>query len=117
MTLAYYVALPWTVRRAECDDDGDYIALTIDELPGFVAAGRTSEEAEAAFWDALRAFLASYLDAGEQPPLPLRLYGRPEQTEMLELAYTRADLTTRYASLEAVSTTAVAPRRYLASAR
>jgi predicted RNase H-like HicB family nuclease len=70
MTLADYVELPWTVRRTEYDDDGRYVALTVDELPGLVGAGRTNDEAEAAFRDALEAFLRSYLDAGEEPPLP-----------------------------------------------
>lgn len=110
MTLDTYVALPWTVRRSDHDDDGPYIALTIDELPGFIAAGRTGEEAEAAFWDALKAFLRSYLDAGERPPLPARAYGIPFQTEMLELTYKRPDLTTRY-TREIVPTTALSTRR------
>ena len=114
MRLAHYISLPWTVRRAEHDDDGRYIALTVDELPGFVAAGRTEEEAEAAFWDAFPAFLRSYLDAGEQPPLPGRAVANDgTRVEMLELEYVRPDLTARYPAREMVSTTSLPTGRYL----
>ena len=68
--LDFYLSVPWTVRREEHHDDGDYLALTIDELPGFVVASYSETELEGDFWDALEAFLKSYLDDGEPPPLP-----------------------------------------------
>lgn len=64
-----YLAVPWTIHRAEYDDDGPYTALTIEELPGFVVAGRSNEELEKEFWLALEGFLRSYLQHGEEPAL------------------------------------------------
>ena len=68
--LEFFLSLPWTIKREEHDDDGRYIALTIEELPGFVLASESEEELEAMFWPALRAFLQSYIQHGEQPPVP-----------------------------------------------
>jgi predicted RNase H-like HicB family nuclease len=68
MNLSDYLRLPWTVERSDHDDDGGYIALHISELPGFVVAARTPEDADALFGDALSAFLSSYLENGEEPP-------------------------------------------------
>lgn len=70
MNLSDYLRLPWTVERSDHDDDGEYVALHIHELPGFVVAGRSPEEVDEMFWDALSAFLSSYLEAGEEPPVP-----------------------------------------------
>lgn len=89
MTLNDYLRLPWTIVRTEHDDDGEYAALEVLELPGFVAAGRTDEELEAAFWDALRSHLSSYLDEGRTPPMPARASIRWERMK-------RADSVIRY---------------------
>ena len=68
--LRLYLALPWTIEREDAHDDGDYVVLSVRELPGFTVAGRDASEAERRFWPALRQFLQSYIDDGEQPPLP-----------------------------------------------
>ncbi len=95
MNASDYLALPWTIRRHEHDDDGSYISLTIDELPGFVAAGRDDDEAEETFWDALSAFIDSYLDAGETPPSPRT--GEGAQLELPTVVkYRRPELIARY---------------------
>ena len=78
MDLQYYLALEWTIRRAERHDDGDYFALTVKELPGFVVAG-TTHEVEAEFWPALALFLSSYIEAGEEPPVPAMARKREDQ--------------------------------------
>jgi len=80
--LAYYLAQPWTVRVDERFDDDHYFAATIDELPGFVATGNTTAELDASFWEALAAFLESYIEDGEDPPLP------ESDTESNTLRYT-----------------------------
>jgi predicted RNase H-like HicB family nuclease len=74
MQLSEYLRLPWTIVRTEHDDDGEYIAIHIAELPGFVVAGATEAEIEGMFWPALEAFIRSYLDAGETPPRPAGRY-------------------------------------------
>lgn len=66
----FFLALPWTIQREEHDDDGRYIVLKVAELPGFVVASDNEAELEEMFWPALRAFLNSYLQRGETPPLP-----------------------------------------------
>lgn len=100
MTLAEYLRMPWTIVRSTHDDDGDYAALHVQELPGFVVAARTDDELERLFWDALPAFLESYLQDGEEPPLPNALLAHPPQLDLgpaIEVSYNRPrDLTTRY---------------------
>lgn len=68
--LELLLRLPWTVERQVRQDDGEYLVLTIRELEGFVVAGRTDQEVEEAFWPALEEFLESYLETGEEPPVP-----------------------------------------------
>lgn len=68
--LENYLSLPWTIIRGEEEDDGRYLVLRIAELPGFVVAARTEAELFASYRPALEAFLASYLDEGEEPPVP-----------------------------------------------
>lgn len=94
MTLAEYLRMPWTIVRENHDDDGAYLSLRIEELPGFVVAGRSEDEVEAMFWESLAAFLQSYTEAGESPPMPtLCLSSSPQ----LELQYERPrDLIARY---------------------
>lgn len=68
--IRYYLALPWHIQRSEHHDDGDYVALTVEELPGFLVASEDRDELEEMFWPALEGFLRSYIDDGEEPPLP-----------------------------------------------
>ncbi len=77
--IRYYLSLPWHIQRTEHDDDGNYVALTIEELPGFVVASESIPELEAMFWPALEAFLQTYLDDGTEPPLPARVREREER--------------------------------------
>lgn len=65
-----YMLLPWTIKPSVRTDDGTYHVLNIEELPGFIVTGETREEAETEFWLALEDFISSYLDDGEQPPVP-----------------------------------------------
>jgi predicted RNase H-like HicB family nuclease len=83
MTLSDYLRLPWTVERTDHNDDGEYLVLHVRELPGFVVAARTADEADEMFWDALREFLRSYVDAGEAPPVPEAMLPEPPQLELL----------------------------------
>jgi predicted RNase H-like HicB family nuclease len=106
MTLDDYVRLPWSVTRSVHDDDGKYVALHVDELPGFVVAARDEDELERMFWEALPAFLESYLSEGETPPLPNALLSAPPQLDLVpvEVRYRRpGDLTTRYVERDARS--------------
>lgn len=71
-TLNYYLGMPWAIRRTEYDDDGSYVSLTIEELPGFLVASKDDEGLQKEFWSALSVFLSSYLDRDEEPPIPSR---------------------------------------------
>jgi predicted RNase H-like HicB family nuclease len=66
----FYVRLPWTLVPSARDDDGTYLVLEVRELPGFIVTGKDEEEIAAEFWPALEAFIESYLEDGEHPPLP-----------------------------------------------
>ena len=46
------------------------VVAHIRELPAAVSQGKTREEARENVLDALRELVLSYLDDGEQPPLP-----------------------------------------------
>jgi len=70
--VAYFLTLPWTMRAGEREDDGRYYYMTIDELPGFVVSADSLEELDSEFWDALEGYLNSYLEHGEEPPVPER---------------------------------------------
>ena len=83
MSLAEYLRLPWTVERSVHSDDGEYIQLNVRELPGFVVAARTEAEAEREFWPALTAFLQSYADCDEIPPIPDAMLPKRPQLELL----------------------------------
>jgi predicted RNase H-like HicB family nuclease len=67
--LGQYLALPWTVETGYTDGA---LVISVVELPGFFAAGRTADEAEANFWEALSSHLASFIEVGEEPPQPQR---------------------------------------------
>jgi predicted RNase H-like HicB family nuclease len=58
---------PTEVREPNEDP---FFEIRIRELPDFFVAGKTREEVLVASAPALRAFLESYTDAGEMPPLP-----------------------------------------------
>jgi hypothetical protein len=60
---------PWTVTSAPAED-GASTVLRIGELPAFVVVGGDPEEVVREFWLALESLLESYIDAGEEPPLP-----------------------------------------------
>jgi hypothetical protein len=68
--IRYYLSLPWTIERSEHHDDGDYVALRVKELPGFLIASADEGELNAIFWVELEAFLRTYMDDGEEPPVP-----------------------------------------------
>jgi predicted RNase H-like HicB family nuclease len=85
MTLSDYLRMPWTIVRSEYQDDGEYIALHVRELPGFVVAATTENELEQLFWPALSSFISSYLEDGESPPMPERMMRTPPQLELLEV--------------------------------
>ena len=73
MTLDELMGLPWTwigPRRVVDPDEGEYFELRVAELPDFYVAESTAMEARQEANPALRAFLASYTDAGEDPPVP-----------------------------------------------
>lgn len=76
MQMADYLRMPWTILRSDHEDDGHYVALRIAELPGFVVAAESEKEIEGLFWPALEAFIESYLEDGDAPPLPARARGR-----------------------------------------
>ncbi len=63
--------MPWTWRGPiEVDDEEvAYYELRIAELPDFFVAGSSPSEVNAEREEALRAFLASYVERGEAPPL------------------------------------------------
>jgi predicted RNase H-like HicB family nuclease len=73
MTLAEYIALPWTIRgRGIRDADGEpaYYVVSIDQLPGFSVVGDSRVEAVAQLELGLRVYLEGVLAAGFAPELP-----------------------------------------------
>lgn len=73
MTLAEYIALPWTIRgRGIRGADGEpaYYVVSIDELPGFSVVGDTRVEALAELELGLRVYLEGVLATGFTPELP-----------------------------------------------
>lgn len=70
--LDFYLALPWTIRwSAETYEDGtEERVLAIEELPGFALVADTEAELLLRYRLALELFLGSYLEDGEEPPLP-----------------------------------------------
>lgn len=68
--IEHYLDLAWTTRDSVRDDDGRYFVRRVEELPGFVVAARSKHELEREYPVALRAFIESYLEDGQEPPLP-----------------------------------------------
>ncbi len=73
LTASDYVALPWQwvgpVRQGDASGGTSY-EIRVRELPDFLVAGASPEAVLADVAEALEAFIASYLDRGETPPLP-----------------------------------------------
>jgi predicted RNase H-like HicB family nuclease len=65
-------ALPWSWQGPSPlpADEGPGFELRITELPDFFVAGATKEETLREAVPALVAFLESYVQGGQQPPLP-----------------------------------------------
>src|SRR5262245_25595879 len=72
MTLEQLLKQPWTWEgpRRGTESGETFFEYRIRELPDFFVAGETPEEADRERIPALRAFLESYVDNGEMPPLP-----------------------------------------------
>jgi hypothetical protein len=72
MTLKEMLSLPWTWQGPNhvVDGDGERWELTIAELQDFFLVGETSDELLNEAWPALVAYLRSYSDRGEDPPMP-----------------------------------------------
>jgi len=63
--------LPWSWRLTQhAQDDLTWYELTIEELPGYLVAGRTEEEIRAEQRGVLRAFLETRLEHNDPIPLP-----------------------------------------------
>jgi predicted RNase H-like HicB family nuclease len=64
---------PWTwIGPAEVRDEyGRHFEMQIAELPDYFVAGETADEVLREKDEALRAFLASYVERNEVPPFPV----------------------------------------------
>jgi predicted RNase H-like HicB family nuclease len=72
MTLREMMQQRWSVvgpRQVELDGF-PYWEIQVAELPDFVVAGETRAEVLNEYPAALEAFLRSFVEAGEDPPLP-----------------------------------------------
>lgn len=79
-----YMELPWSIEIETREDDGTYYVARVQELPGLVATGETDEELDAALWEALADHVRSYMEDGEEPPLPEGAEEIFEQRESVE---------------------------------
>ena len=72
MTLEQLLLLPWSWSDPirEVTDGVEQWVRTIRELPEFFVAGASVEELDEECGPALEAYLQSYLERGEEPPLP-----------------------------------------------
>lgn len=72
LSLSKLMQMPWTIRGPEkIDEDGEsHWQITIAELPEFFVAGSSRDDVLGEYGAALKAFLRSYVDRGEMPPLP-----------------------------------------------
>lgn len=67
------VSLPWRWRgpTSRRDEHGnEWWEITVQDLPDFFVAATSREEAVSEAASALEAFLASYVERGEEAPLP-----------------------------------------------
>jgi predicted RNase H-like HicB family nuclease len=60
----------WEGPRQVTEDGVTHFELTVRELPDFFVAGHTRDEVLTEARPALAAFLQSYVENGESPPLP-----------------------------------------------
>jgi len=69
--LEMYIRMRWTWLgpREVHDPDGTYFEMRVAELPEFFVAASSAEEVRREKDDGLRAFIASYVERGEAPPL------------------------------------------------
>ncbi len=74
LTLAQIVRLPWDWQGPTLvEEEGSvHWEIRIGELPDFLLAGTSREEVLSELRPALRAYLSSYLERGQEPPLPAR---------------------------------------------
>lgn len=72
MTINELMRARWSVRgpRRVVDGETAHWEIRVDELPDFFVAAESPDEALDEYLPALKAFLESYLEAGEQPTLP-----------------------------------------------
>ena len=75
--------LPWTwIGPIRVEEDGRVqYEIRIDELPEFIVAARRKKQAIDEAVPALRAYLESFVEHGETPPLP-RVSGEWQVTQM-----------------------------------
>src|SRR5258708_39582721 len=64
----YYLSLPYTIRMRP-DNEGDYVAA-IEELPGCIAHGSTTEEALESLREAQQLWIEDCLESGQPVPEP-----------------------------------------------
>ena len=69
--LEFFEGMRWTWHGPTevREEDGAYFEMRIVELPGFFVAGETADEVQRERGEALRTYLASYVDRGEVPPI------------------------------------------------
>ena len=97
LTLEQLVKLPWSWQgptRVESEGEVHW-ELRIAELPDFFLAGENYDEVLQELRPALRAYLRSYLDRSQEPPLPLHPdLWKVEVAGSVERAPTRLPATT-----------------------
>lgn len=77
-TLEELLQMPWGVRGPQrcADNSGEWYEIRVEELPEFFVADTTREKVLDEYVPALTAFLASYTEHGETPPVsPAVLWG------------------------------------------
>ncbi len=73
-TVKQLLRMPWTFQGpTRVDVDPPHYELRVVELPDFFLAGETHEEVLNDLRPALETFLASYVEHGEDPPIPADL--------------------------------------------
>ena len=74
LTIEQLLAASWSWQgpKEVREDDRTHFELRVAELPDFLVAGETREEVLQEAAPALRAFLLSFVEREETPPLPER---------------------------------------------
>ncbi len=65
----FLLRAPWTVVADPAAEQGKTV-LRVQELPEFLVVGSTGDDLVNEFWLALGSLLESYLEDGQDPPLP-----------------------------------------------